>query len=161
MRRGITAMLPLAALLIGGCTAETGPDAEPDRRHPAGAVSPPAVAASPPATAREQRLEERGAGARPDCRDGGVTRVIPGHAGWEALKDARSGLLRHSEADHAAWSPSSKGRPTLVLYRSDETIKASARLYRWDGRWFADSIAVCRSTIGQREAQRPEGVTAR
>jgi hypothetical protein len=94
-----------------------------------------------------QRLDHMPSVTRPDCRNGGVTRIVPGHSGWESLKKATSGLLRYPGAGHAAMSPANGRRVTVVLYRSDDTIKATARLYRLDDRWFPDSIAVCRSTV--------------
>jgi hypothetical protein len=144
MRRNITATLPLAALLVAGCAA----DAAQDRPQPTDAGSPASVAASPQeAPARVQRLDRMPSATRPDCANGRVTRVVPGHSGWDSLKQAAVGLLRHPDADHAAVSPANGKRVTIVLYRSDDTIKAKARLRRLDDRWFPDSIAVCQSTV--------------
>ena len=84
---------------------------------------------------------------RPECSNGRVTRVVPGHSGWPSLDRAAAGLLRHPGADHAAISPIDGGRAIVVLYRDDDTAKAAARLRRLDSRWFPDSIAVCRSTV--------------
>lgn len=148
MRRNIMAMLPLTALLVAGCAADATPDASQDRPHPTVAGSPSSVAASPQkATARVQRLDQMPSATRPDCPDGRVTRVVPGHSGWDSLKQAAVGLLRNPGADHAAMSRANGRRVTIVLYRSDDTIKATARLRRLDNRWFPDSIAVCQSTV--------------
>jgi hypothetical protein len=38
-------------------------------------------------------------------------------------------------------------RVVIVLYRFDDTVKATARLRRLYGRWFSDSLAVCQSTV--------------
>ena len=148
MRRNMTAMLPLAALLLAGCAASATPDAAQDRPQPTAAGSLSPVAASPQeAAARVQRLDQMLSGTRPDCRDGRVTRMIPGHSGWDSLTQAAVGLLRHPGADHAAMSPANESWVTVVLYRSDDTVKAAARLHHVDGRWFPDSIAVCQFTV--------------
>ena len=148
MHRNMTPILALTALLIGGCSASASPETAQDRPQPKGVGSTSSLAALPQeATARVHRLGQAPSVTRPDCRDGRVTRVIPGHSGWDSLKHAAAGLLRHPGADHAASSPNHGGRATVVLYRSDDTIKATARLRIVDDRLFPDSIAVCQSTI--------------
>ncbi len=148
MRRNVTASVLLVVLLVGGCAANASPEAAQDPPQPTGAGSPSSVTASPnETTARVQRLDQMPSRTRPDCPNGRVTRIIPGHSGWESLKEATPGLLRHPGADHAAMSPANGGRVTVVLYRSDDTIKATARLRRLDDRWFPDSIAFCQSTV--------------
>lgn len=134
------------ALAVGGGALSTtwlgSGQTDPD-----GTVVADGNSGPPEAPGRVQRLDQMPSGTRPDCRDGGVTRIIPGHSGWDSLTQAAVGLLRHPGADHAAMSPANGRRATIVLYRSDDTIKAAARLRRLDDRWFPDSIAVCQSTV--------------
>lgn len=98
-------------------------------------------------TSEVLRLDRLPSDMRPDCSDGEVTRLIPGHSGWSSLRRAAAGLLRHPGADHSVIAPMNNAGVIVVLYRDDDTIKAAARLRRLDGRWFPNSIALCRATV--------------
>jgi hypothetical protein len=145
--RGHMLAVPLLAVLLAtGCSDEGDSNAARERATAAASQSSEA-ASTQRTTPRVQRLHYMPSGLRPDCRDGRVNRIIPGHAGWRSLVRATAGLLRHPGADHAALSPVAGNRVTVVLYRGDSTTKATALLRHLDDRWFPDSIAVCRSTL--------------
>ena len=150
MSRRMAAML-LLVLPASGCTANTEPDAAPglpqQTRSTASSLAPTTPA--PAGTTRPvRRLDHAPHGTRPDCPDGLVTRIIVTYLdGWRSVDQATAGLLRHPGADHAAMSPVDDGRVTIVLYRRDDTTKATARLSRLDNRWSPDSMAVCRSSL--------------
>lgn len=149
MLRNLAAM-PLLALLASGCAANAEPDTTRDiaQQTRSTASSPAPTTPAPAGTTRPtRRLDHVPHSTRPDCSDGLVTRIIPGHSGWRSLDQATTGLLRHPGADHAAMPPVDDGRVTIVLYRRDDTTKATARLSRLHNRWFPDSIALCRSTL--------------
>jgi hypothetical protein len=146
--RGCIAALPLlAALFATGCAANADYSAAGAR--PTTDASPPSeIASTQRPSPRVQRLHHMPPGLRPDCRNARVNRVILGYMtqGW-TLSRATAGLLRHPGADHVALSPVSGNRVTMVLYRSDGTTKATARLHRVNERWLPASIAACRSSL--------------
>ena len=146
MRRCILTLLPLAALILGGCAVSR--DATSSRSQPNDASSLSSdIAASREATAVTQRLLDPRLGTRPDCRNGQVIRIIPAHSGWDSLRGAGRGLMRYPGADRAVLLSPAGRRATVVLYRSNDTVKAAAHLSRLDSRWFPDSITLCRSTL--------------
>lgn len=158
---GIATGLVGAALLLGplaACSAETsGSGAEASKPFSTVTVmnlpsikdksDPGAIRQTRQATSEVQRLGHMPWDVRPDCSDGEVSRLIPGHSGWSSLRQAAAGLLRHPGADHAVVAPLKNAGVIVVLYRDDDTIKAAARLRRLDSRWFPNSIALCRATV--------------
>lgn len=137
-------------LMAAGCTGSADADrgvVAPERTQASPSPSSttgPATKADPP---KVRWLDHMPSGVRPDCSDGQVNRIIPGHSGWRTLKAAAAGLLRHPGADHAAVSPVRRGRATVVLYRRDDTTRATARLRLLHNLWYPNSIALCSATI--------------
>src|SRR5688500_10757111 len=90
-----TAAMLLLALLASGCTGNTEPDVAPDlpQQTRSTASFPAPTTPAPAGTSRPVRwLDHVPHGTRPDCPDGLVTRIIPGHSGWRSLDQATAGL---------------------------------------------------------------------
>ncbi len=94
------------------------------------------------------RVEGRRIDARPDCGDGQVVLVVPGHSGWPSLREALIGLLKHPGGDRAVVVALSPNRAVAVIFRSDGSVRARTALERFDKGWFPQNIALCRRAPG-------------
>jgi len=151
MRGRWVASAVILAVGVAGCATDASRDSDArPAKHTATPEASSAQTEHENASALNVRwLGRTPSGIRPDCTDGQVTHIAPGHSGWRSLERAAAGLLRHPGADHAAILPVNikNARAVVVLYRKGDTTKATARLRRLHGRWFPSSIALCRGAL--------------
>lgn len=148
MRVWVIAVAGVLTLFGASCTTDSDSDAEQTSRPPA-ATSPSAQdrEQSPNASISSVRRVDRKPRARLDCSGGRPASIVPGHDGWDNLREGARDLLRQPGGYRAeVWKGGSR-LAIVVVYLRDDTLVARSAIQWLDGRWFPQTITACPATL--------------